>query len=373
MREMIEAPAHATPDLAEAARLMVVCNSCRYCEGLCAVFPAMERRTVFADGDLDYLANLCHACGACYYDCQFSPPHEFNVNVPRVLATVRAQSYERYSWPRALSPLFRRNGLAMALATAGGVTLFILAFVAMNDSAAILRPHMGPGAFYALMPHAAMVLLFGAALLYAGFALAMSVRQFWRETGGEPIGGARFLWQALQDAASLRYLDGGGVGCMNADERPSDRRRLWHHLTAYGFGLCAASTTTATAYHYLAGWEAPYAWWDLPVVLGSLGGLGLVVGTAGLHAAKHRRDPALRDEAHRGMETSFTAMLFAAGLTGLALLALRTTGAMGGLLAVHLGVVLALFVTFPYGKFVHGLYRYAALVRSARERNIATP
>ena len=360
---------HATADLAEAARLMVVCNSCRYCEGLCAVFPAMELRTEFKDGDLDYLANLCHSCGACYYDCQFSPPHEFNVNVPQTLAVVRAQSYERYAWPRALAPVFARNGLAMAVAAASGVALFILGFVAFNDPAAVIGRHTGPGAFYALMPHTAMALLFGAALLYAGFALAMSVRQFWRETGDEPVGGPRYLWQALKDSASLRYLDGGGVGCMNADERPADRRRLWHHLTAYGFLLCAASTTSATFYHYLGGWEAPYAWWDLPVVLGTVGGLGLVVGTAGLYAAKRQRDPALRDTAHRGMETAFTAMLFATGVSGLALLLLRATGAMGPLLAVHLGVVLALFLTFPYGKFVHGLYRFAALVRSARERH----
>src|SRR5262245_57273448 len=88
---------------AEAARLMTVCNSCRYCEGLCAVFPAMEMRRDFPAGDLNYLANLCHACGACYLDCQFSPPHEFNVNVPRVLSQVRAESYAAYAWPRALS------------------------------------------------------------------------------------------------------------------------------------------------------------------------------------------------------------------------------------------------------------------------------
>ena len=45
---------HATPALAEADRLMTVCNSCRYCEGLCAVFPAMEMRRAFGDGDLNY-------------------------------------------------------------------------------------------------------------------------------------------------------------------------------------------------------------------------------------------------------------------------------------------------------------------------------
>jgi citrate/tricarballylate utilization protein len=50
------------------------------------------------------------------------------------------------------------------------------------------------------------------------------------------------------------------------------------------------------------------------------------------------------------------------------LLLLRDTAAMGPLLALHLGVVFALFITMPYGKFVHGLYRFVALVRYARER-----
>ena len=63
-------------------------------------------------------------------------------------------------------------------------------------------------------------------------------------------------------------------------------------------------------------------------------------------------------------------MLFLTSLTGLALLVLRDTNAMGPLLALHLGFVLALFVTLPYGKFVHGLYRFVALVRYARERQM---
>ena len=86
---------------------MTVCNSCRYCEGLCAVFPAMEMRRSFSDGDLNYLANLCHGCGACYTDCQFSPPHEFNVNVPQTLAIARNESYAAYAWPRAFSGAVR--------------------------------------------------------------------------------------------------------------------------------------------------------------------------------------------------------------------------------------------------------------------------
>src|SRR5690242_9074580 len=104
---------------------MTVCNSCRYCEGLCAVFPAMEMRRVFPDGDLNYIANLCHNCGACYYDCQFSPPHEFNVNVPQTLAVVRAESWQQYVWPGFLKPLFVRNGLAVSLIGALSVAIFI--------------------------------------------------------------------------------------------------------------------------------------------------------------------------------------------------------------------------------------------------------
>ncbi len=91
----------------------------------------MEMRRAFADGDLNYLANLCHGCGACLYDCQFAPPHEFQVNVPRNLAVVRADSYRHYAWPRALAPLFDRNGLWIALLVVACVTGFISASPAL--------------------------------------------------------------------------------------------------------------------------------------------------------------------------------------------------------------------------------------------------
>ena len=55
---------------AEVGRVLQICNACRYCEGYCAVFPAMERRRGFGDGDLNYLANLCHGCGACVASCR---------------------------------------------------------------------------------------------------------------------------------------------------------------------------------------------------------------------------------------------------------------------------------------------------------------
>jgi citrate/tricarballylate utilization protein len=358
--------------LEEADRLMTVCNSCRYCEGLCAVFPAMEMRRAFSDGDLNYLANLCHSCGACYTDCQFSPPHEFNVNVPQTLAIARNESYAAYAWPRGSARLFARNGLVISLISALSVAAFILGFAVFNDRQILFGVHSGPGAFYRLMPHNAMAALFGAAFLYAIVALVMGIRSFWRDIG-EPVGmktDAASLWQAIRDAGELRYLDGGGVGCFNEDDKPTDRRKIYHHLTFYGFALCFAATCAATLYHYLFAREAPYPWWDLPVVLGTLGGIGLLIGPIGLLAEKWKRDPVLVDQSRNGMDAAFTVMLFLTSLTGMALLLLRESSAMGPLLALHLGVVFALFITMPYGKFVHGIYRFVALVRYARERRM---
>ena len=103
------------------------------------------------------------------------------------------------------------------------------------------------------------------------------------------------------------------------------------------------------------------------MLLGTLGGIGLLVGPLGLMYLKYQADPAILDAHQRGMDTGFLMLLFLTSLTGLALLVWRDTTMMGTLLSVHLGVVLALFLTLPYGKMVHAIYRYAALIRNRRE------
>src|SRR5262249_49497800 len=142
------------------------------------------------------------------------------------------------------------------------------------------------------------------------------------------------------DAAVLRNLD-------------ASARRTFHHLTFYGFLLCFAATVLGTIYHYGLGLRAPYPFWSLPVILGTLGGIGIIVGPLGLIRLGMRLDPDLMDRTQTGMAAGFLVLLLLLGVTGLALLAFRETPAMGMLLALHLGVVLAFFVTMPYGKFVH--------------------
>ena len=353
----------------EAQRVLAICNACRYCEGFCAVFPALERRLEFDEDDIHYLANLCHNCGACLYACQYAPPHEFQLNFPRVLAQVRKETYKKYAWPAFLARAFESNGIVVSVVTAFSLAAVFLFtawyaqperfFAAWSDA---------QGSFYAVLPHGVMAGVFGAVFAFVLLAFAIGFWRFWPDMGeamGEFVK-APSLSNATWDAMGLRYLDGGGAGC-------TDGRRTFHHFTFYGFLLCFAATTAATIYHYVFGIRAPYPFWSLPVLLGTIGGIGLLVGPAGLLWLRYRSDPELTDRSQTGMDAGFLVLLAATSLTGLLLLFLRETRAMGVLLAIHLGFVLALFLTLPYGKFVHALYRFAALVRFHIERRRPLP
>ena len=135
----------STPAHEETARIMQICNACRYCEGFCAVFPAMERRRLFDVGDTAQLANLCHHCGACYHACQYAPPHEFAVNVPLTLAERRAETWAEFAWPDPLSGLFERNGLALVMIITAALALAVGLMLAMISPQLFWGVHIGEG------------------------------------------------------------------------------------------------------------------------------------------------------------------------------------------------------------------------------------
>ncbi|ACC75078.1 tricarballylate utilization 4Fe-4S protein TcuB [Paraburkholderia phymatum] len=360
-----------TQNETEVARQMQICNACRYCEGFCAVFPAMTRRLEFAKADVNYLANLCHNCGACYHACQYAPPHEFAVNVPRAMAKVRLETYAEYAWPAPMGALYKRNGLTVALALAFGLALFLMLGIGLKGS--LVAGKWGSN-FYAVFPHNLLAAMFGAVFGFAMLALGVGVSRFWRHVSAGTAS-APAITEAAKHALALTYLDGGhGDGCNESDDAFTLARRRFHHLTFYGFMLCFAATVVATFYHYALGLHAPYRLLSLPVLLGTTGGIGLLAGPAGLLWLNLRRDPNRGDPKQRPMDRGFIALLLLTSASGLALLAWRDTAAMALLLALHLGVVMALFATLPYGKFAHGIYRCAALLKSSIEqRQVGRP
>jgi citrate/tricarballylate utilization protein len=351
---------------AEVARVLQICNACRYCEGFCAVFPAMTRRLSFPKADVHYLANLCHQCGACLHACQYAPPHEFAVNVPRAMARVRANTYAEYAWPSALGTLYRRNGLLLASALALALALFLAMGAASTGN--LLATRNEPSAFYAVFPHNLMVSMFLPIFAFAVLALAVGATRFWR-AAGEGSATLPAAAEATRNILTLKYLDGGhGDGCNEESDRFTLQRRRFHHLTFYGFMLCFLSTSVATIYHYFLNMPAPYGFTSLPKLLGMTGGASLLVGTAGLLVYNLRRHLLHRAPEQRPMDLAFIGLLFLTAASGLALALSHGTAALTLILCIHLGAVMALFLTLPYGKFAHAIYRSAALLKWSIER-----
>jgi citrate/tricarballylate utilization protein len=353
---------------------MQICNACRYCEGFCAVFPSMEKRFDFTSGDLNYLANLCHDCRECYYSCQYSPPHEFQINVPKVFAGIRQQTYKDYAWPGIMIRLFSDSTRALLISAIIIPLIFVMGLLLLAGPGATFTAYSdAEGSFYRLVSHSMMVWGFGTVAVFVILAMFIGWLRFRADisTVNERKLDLRTLGRALHDAMKLRYLGGAdGGGCAYPDERASNLRRRFHHLSFYGFMLCFAATSTATIYHYGLGLYAPYPIFSLPVMFGLIGGIFLLIGPAGLFWLKRIRDVEPADPTQTSMDISFLVLLFSTSLTGLLLLFLRETAWMGIILVIHLGLVMGLFLTMPYGKFVHGIYRFGALVKYAKEEGV---
>ncbi len=94
----------------------------------------------------------------------------------------------------------------------------------------------------------------------------------------------------------------------------------------------------------------------------------LALGTAGLFALHLRLHALQQDPDQTPMDRGFIALLFLTATSGLALMLARGSSALPVTLCVHLGCVIALFATLPYGKFAHGIFRLAALLKWSIER-----
>ena len=152
-----------------------------------------------------YLANLCHDCRACYYACMFTPPHEFAINIPQILAQSRMETYRRWSWPDFLGRAFKNRSVTVFLATAMAALIAVLALLFI-PSETVFTAHVGPGAFYEVVPYLAMVV--GALILFF-YGIAVWMRggaRFWSETRTalNEQGGAKAILAAIGAALGLR-------------------------------------------------------------------------------------------------------------------------------------------------------------------------
>jgi citrate/tricarballylate utilization protein len=164
-------------------------------------------------------------------------------------------------------------------------------------------------------------------------------------------------------------MSGGGDGCYYPDkERTSEGRRVLHAGIVLGFLSAFASTTLASAYQHFLELMPPYALTSLPVILGSVGGVAMIIGSTGLLVLKLRASRGLIAPSMLRMDTAFLIVFGLVSITGMLLLALRDTRLMPSMLLVHLATLAALYATIPYGKFAHVVYRLLVLFQNRRER-----
>jgi citrate/tricarballylate utilization protein len=352
----------------EATRQLNICNSCRYCEGLCAVFPAVERRQRLTTDDITQLANLCHDCRACFSACMYSPPHEFGINLPQVLSEVRVAAYTDYLWPRRV-PRLLRGWCGVVAGIVVAVIIMVGCAIAFSGPASIVRRPSGPGSPYDLIPYPVLLVLMLVPAVFSVTVLTMAGRRYWKQTASVAVaGGWPALGRAIADAVGLRYLRGGGGGCYYPDdETPSRQRRILHSLVAGGFVLCLVSTSAAAVLQDFLGSRPPYPLLSLPVLTGTIGGAAIVVGCAWLLGLKAHASETTSVRAMTIKDYGLLVALAFLALTGLLTLVTRTTAAYGVVLLIHLGAVCLLFASAPYSKFVHVIYRFLALVRDSME------
>jgi len=347
---------------AEAQRQLNICNSCRYCEGYCAVFPALERRSVLDAGDLTHLANLCHDCRACLAACMYAAPHEFALNPPEVLSDVRLATYQGYRYPRLgpawlrhPKPAWLRGWSALATAAALVVTA-LLVLIALTEGISAVFSHGGP---YRLIPYPGLLVTVLLPSAWSAAVMLRALARYWHDTHGplRDLADWSALSKALLYAARLRYLRGGGADCYYSGENPSPVRRRLHAAVFYGFTACFAATLAAGFMQDILGDAPPYPLLSAPVILGTAGGLGMIIGCAGLAVLKARSDPAPRIG-----DFSLLVGLGALAITGMLTLLLRATPAYGLVLVAHLATIVVCLGVAPYTTFVHGGYRFLAIV-----------
>jgi citrate/tricarballylate utilization protein len=328
----------------------------------------MERLPIVGEGDLTYLANLCHDCRACYQACMYAAPHPFAVQIPTLMSEARERSYAEFARPRWFARAFTAGPKAVAALTVVGAVLFALLATIAGNGAAVFAPDESAESFFDVLPYSLMLVPSLVLTLFVVAVIAWGFADFHRASRGVADLGPRTWLTGAREAATLRWMRGGGDDCYYPDvERPSALRRWFHHLTAYGFLAALVSTSLAALYHNVLGEESPYPVLHPVVLTGLVGGIGMTVGTTGLLWLKTRAAP-LQSRREALLNSSFLLSLNAASTSGLLLLALRETAAIGPLLVLHLGTIVALYVTAPYGKFVHIVYRTAAVIRSAAER-----
>lgn len=350
------------------------CYQCAACSSVCELAPAgapfPRRQVLWAQWGLieRLLADpgpwLCHQCN----DCSLRCPRD--VAPGDLMAAVRATVVERLAVPAFLGALVGNARRTWALLVLLPIAFWLALLAATTglvapEIHADMAPLEGRFHYEEVVPHFLIYIVFTAATLWVLIAVWSSGRRFWRMLGaGARREGSFFgsLIPVVIEIATHRRF----ARC----ERGVSKRRWGHFLLMWGF--VGAALTSAILVVYLYG----FGRYPLPLDhwvkwLGNLSAVILVAGGTLLYA--NRLVPGDRlAGATSAADRFFLFTVLGVIATGVITELLRFVAVPPAAAALayvlHLGIVLTLFLIFPYSKFAHLVYRTLAMVHERMAR-----
>jgi quinone-modifying oxidoreductase subunit QmoC len=292
---------------------------------------------------------LCHQCNDCSAHC----PRDARPG--DVIQIVRSLVVEGLAYPRALGRLVANARTTWPILF-GVPLLFWLALLGVSG---LLQPPADFHAYEQIVPHAMLYAVFFPMTGLVALAAFISGRRYWQAMGAAAPRSRSFpsgLWATTVDISTHRRFGDCGTARF---------RRLGHLLLFWGFVGAAVTSALLIVAIYIQGYEMPLPLLHPYKLLGNISAVALVVGAGILVVARFTdRDRAGTSTAFDAFFTTVVALVIVTGVLVelVRLVAPGVPAAAVALYVCHLGVVTTLFVTFPYSKFAHMLYRTLAMV-----------
>ena len=367
------------------------CYQCATCSSVCELAPAdapfPRRQILLAQwGMFDQLAGdpavwLCHQCNDCSVRC----PRD--VGPGDVMASLRAMMVEKLAFPTVMGSLVGNVKKTWPLLVFGPI-LFWIVLLGVTTG---LQPHeahhglvpgpsMGQFFYDQYVPHYLIYGVYFTAVAWVCLALFTSGTKFWKLMGDKQTRKSGFIGATIGV-----FIDIAIHNKFSSCERGVAKRRWGHFFVMWGF--LGAAITSGFAVVYLYGNSIPFSWffqylpfdnigYPVPInhwvkLLGNASAIALVVGGLLLFVNRLNTVDKLVG-ATTAFDRFFLWVVLAVIGTGVFTEILRfiAIDPMVGFAVyiIHLGVVLCLFLTLPYSKFAHILYRTLAM---AHERMTA--
>jgi len=336
------------------------CYQCATCSSVCELAPAdapfPRQQMLWAQwGLVDRLAGdpavwLCHQCNDCTVRCpRDAQPGD-------VLQGLRSMAIERLAFPGVLGRLVGAAKTTWPIVL--GIPILFWAVLLWAAGHLSIPAHLEAGwAYEEIVPHAYIYAVFFPVAAWVTLASWVSGSRLWSLMGASQQRNGSFLGNvtpALIEIATHRRFS----SCTTTASR-----KIGHFMLLWGFVGAAVTSGLLIVAIYIQKLPMPLELTHPYKLLGNLSAGLLVVGGAML-VGNRIGDPKIAGVS-RSFDVFFLGVVVLVIATGMVVEGARLADAAGIALVsyvIHLGSVMCLFLTFPYSKFAHMLYRTLAMV-----------